>query len=150
MFTYKSGHIFWVSRQSPNKIRFWCFLIPNSFGPQKYLSFNTAPPSQKGAIIRAVYHLRERRFISTWFKHPIKSQSFLSFQRQFTPNWSHESFSTQKLFYIVRTMFLLKVSFFWKMGLQLFSLINKSNVTKHFLLRTEFMGDFNIHGTKYF
>jgi hypothetical protein len=26
---------------------------------------------ERGAIIRAVYHVRERRFISTWCKHPI-------------------------------------------------------------------------------
>ena len=26
---------------------------------------------ERGAIIRAVYHVRERRFISTWIKHPI-------------------------------------------------------------------------------
>ena len=26
---------------------------------------------ERGAIVRAVYHVRERRFISTWFKHPI-------------------------------------------------------------------------------
>ena len=37
-----------------------------------------------------------------------------------------------------------------KMGLELFSLINKSNVTKHFLLRTEFRGDFNIHNMLFF
>ena len=32
---------------------------------------NTAPPSRKGGIKSAVYHVRERRFISTWCKHPI-------------------------------------------------------------------------------
>ena len=37
-----------------------------------------------------------------------------------------------------------------KMSLELLSLINKSNVTKHILSRTEVRGDFNIHGTKHF
>ena len=32
---------------------------------------------KRGAIIRAVYHVRERRFISTWCKHPILFSVFL-------------------------------------------------------------------------
>ena len=36
VYVQKSGHIFWVSRQSLNsmkgKIRFWCFVLPNLLG----------------------------------------------------------------------------------------------------------------------
>ena len=44
---------------------------------------------ERGAIIRAVYHVRERRFISTWFKHPIaRIWKKYMWEGYFRSNWN--------------------------------------------------------------
>ena len=59
------------------------FCIPNNKS-----IWNTAPPSRKGDIKSgAVYLVRERRFISTWCKHPIEEQKNETTPRQ-TRTWT--------------------------------------------------------------
>ena len=44
-----------------------------SWGEVTLMEQDTIQPHlhERGAIVRAVYHVREQRFISTWCKHPI-------------------------------------------------------------------------------
>ena len=58
---------------------------PKYYKTQINLALLLIPPHlhERRAIIRAVYHVRERRFISTWFKHPISYFFFSSYVREF-------------------------------------------------------------------